>query len=242
MFLTRAQVRRVDQIAIEEYGIPGIVLMENAAKAVASCADTALDFLLYDLKQKRDSLKVSVICGGGNNGGDGYAVARLLRIEGFDVTIFSLVDPQKLTGDAALNRRIIEKMHLECRDVLDSAQIKSAALEWQRSNLIVDAILGTGFNGELRAHIAEAIQAINAASALEGGPVVLAIDLPSGLDCDTGIPSTPTIRADYTVTFVAQKVGFQNLKAKHFLGNVYEWTIGAPNEIAARVIRETPSV
>ncbi len=211
--------------------------MENAAHEISDYSFKALEYLLADLTVKPESVKISVICGGGNNGGDGYAAARHLSISGLNVKIFAVSDPQKLGGDAALARQIVDKMNLECVAVLDSAGIKAAALEWQNSKLIIDAILGTGFAGPLRPHVAEVIAAINAASYSPIRPIVLAVDIPSGLDCDTGIPAKPTIRAHLTVTFVARKIGFKNHSAQEVLGSVLVAPIGAPMEIVDRVLQ-----
>ena len=239
-YLSRAQVRLVDKIAIEEYGIPGIVLMENAARGVVDAVLLALEFLLEYLRQEPEKIKISVVCGGGNNGGDGYAIARHLHNRRFQIKVYALSEPSKLVGDAAINRHIAEKMDFECVNVLDETQLKAAALEWQSSKLIIDAILGTGFSGELRPHVAKAIKSINAASAVTRGPVVVSVDLPSGLDCDSGIPSNPTIRADWTVTFVAEKIGFDTPAAKEVLGHVEIAQIGAPIEIIDRVLKMEP--
>jgi hydroxyethylthiazole kinase-like uncharacterized protein yjeF len=233
--LSREQVRRVDRIAIDEYGIPGIVLMENAARAVA---DAAAELILIHV-EKLSAGRVSVICGGGNNGGDGYAVARHLHNAGIHVSVFAVHDPEKLNGDALINRRIVEKMKIECVDVLDDVHLKSAELEWRKAHVIVDSILGTGFSGELKPHIAAVIAAINAATYVTRGPYVLAVDLPSGLDCDSGMLSKPTICAHFTVTFVAPKIGFDTIAAKSVLGQTLVADIGAPPEIVERVLRES---
>ena len=235
--LSRQQARLVDKISIEEYGIPGIVLMENAARGVVE----VIDSLFAAAGKGRDATKISIVCGGGNNGGDGYAVARHLYNVGYDVNIFAVSDPTKLSGDAAINYNIIVKMGLNIESVLNTAEIKSAELRLQRSDLIVDAILGTGFSGTLRPHIAAVIQAINDAANLPDGPRVLAVDLPSGLDCETGFPSEPTIRADETVTFVASKLGFSSPVAQKLLGRLTVAGIGAPREILERVLREYPA-
>lgn len=212
MRLTRDQVREVDRLAIEELGIPGIVLMENAARNAAAEALTMMPA----------GGRATILCGGGNNGGDGYAMARLLHNAGRQVTIFAARDPASLTGDAAINAAIARQMGLIFTDTPDLHD----------ADILIDALLGTGFGGEVRQPLAGLIEAINAA-----GRPVLAVDVPSGLDCDTGKPAAATVRADVTVTFVAEKVGFAAPTAGPYLGRVVVADIGAPASLIDRVLR-----
>lgn len=115
--LNRAQVQRFDQVAIKNYGIPEIVLMENAARGVVDTVQESVAYL-QSLGHGQEAIKISVICGGGNNGGDGYAIARHLHISGFIVKVFALSDPKRLLGSAKFNRRITEEMKLACVDIL----------------------------------------------------------------------------------------------------------------------------
>jgi NAD(P)H-hydrate epimerase len=224
IILNREQSRRVDRIAIDEYGIPGIVLMENAARG-------ATDVALETLAANRAG-PVAVVCGGGNNGGDGYAIARLLHNRGCAVNVVAVGDPQRLGGDAAINFRIVEKMKLPRVDVLDASALPQLAAACANARLIVDAILGTGFSGALKPHLAAVIGALNEVAARNAIPV-LAVDVPSGLDCETGLSSEPTVRAARTVTFAALKTGFENPRAQEFLGVVSVADIGVPPEILA---------
>jgi NAD(P)H-hydrate epimerase len=234
--LTREQVRRIDQLAIEKYGIPGIVLMENAARAAA---DEALAMLRSSRTREPGTLntfEVAVVCGGGNNGGDGFAAARHLHNAGVRARVFAVSDPSKLRGDALTNWRIVEHMRIERDIVLDAQSLEAAAAQFEKAGLIIDAILGTGFSGALKPHTAEVIRRLNRAASNKNIPI-LAVDLPSGLDCDTGIPSNPTIRANATVTFVAPKIGFDQPSAAGCLGRVIVAGIGAPPEIVDEVLR-----
>jgi len=230
-FLTRAQVRDVDRRAIEEFGMPGVLLMENAGRNAAEEARK----MLVDGSNLRS---VVILCGGGNNGGDGYVIARHLRNWGLTVSLYATTPLEKLSGDAAINARIWQKMNGHSRPLETAADLAAASPAWSRTGLIVDALLGTGFSGELRPHLAAVIAAANRASADAGIPI-LAIDLPSGLDCDTGAPANPTIRADTTVTFVAQKIGFRFPQAQELLGRVVVCDIGAPASLIKEVLAST---
>ena len=218
--LTRAQVREVDRIAIEEIGIPGIVLMENAARGLADAARELVE---------PAAARVAIVCGGGNNGGDGYALARHLHNAGAEVRCYAVKPVAELRGDAAVNAGIAERMGLPVETVAERGAIEAAAPGWRDSDLVVDALLGTGFAGTVRDPVAAAIERINAA------PAVLAVDIPSGLDADAGEPSNATVRATATVTFVAEKVGFRAAAARPYLGALHVAGIGAPRELIDRV-------
>ena len=222
MYLTREQVRRIDRLAIEQLGIPGIVLMENAARSAAEAALAMLD---------PPGSKVAVLCGGGNNGGDGYAIARHLHNAAISTTIYAATDTDRLKGDARTNFRIVHRMGLAVTPILTVTQADSHASDWPGCHLIIDALLGTGFTGQVREPLATIIHRCNATSADPAGPKVLAVDVPSGLDCDSGQPATPTIRADVTVTFVAAKSGFATDHAKPHLGRLIVAPIGVPPEL-----------
>lgn len=215
--LTRRQVREIDRIAIERYHIPGIVLMENAAIGVCDAACEMLDDNCVG--------QVLIVCGGGNNGGDGLAVARHLHNRGADVTIALTIDPAKYQGDARINWNIVQAMNLPA-EPFDAGVIART-----RPLLIIDAIFGTGLEQPPRPPFDAIAAAINASRV-----PVLAIDVPSGLDCDTGNPlGEIAIVASRTVTFVAEKIGFANPDAARFLGKVILADIGCPVELLARI-------
>ena len=231
--LTREQVREVDRLAIEELGIPGIVLMENAGR-------NATDIIERYMDEQGRPLKTAVIfCGGGNNGGDGYVIARHLHNHGVQVTILATNPTDQLTGDAAINARIGEKMNLDIQLAARQAVLNHA----DQTDILIDALLGTGFQGELRADMLDLVNAINEVRHARGPllPGVAAIDIPSGLSCDTGQPPTtgrgvlqPAVKADLTITFVAPKLGFARPEALPYLGKLQVADIGAPPELVAR--------
>lgn len=216
--LARDQVRELDRIAISEYGIPGVVLMENAGRA---CAEAALEML-----GNRLGRRVLVVCGKGNNGGDGFVVARHLANGGADVrivTVAPVADMLDQENDASVNLQIALKMDMPLRECGTPAQVRNALTEEGAWDLIVDAMLGTGISGEVREPYRTAIEAVN-----ESACPVLAVDLPSGLDCDTGQPLGAAVRADRTVTFVARKAGFDAAGASDYTGKVAVAEISIP--------------
>jgi NAD(P)H-hydrate epimerase len=208
--LTRQQVRQVDRIAIEQFGIPGIVLMENAAR---NAADAAMDMLANVADPQ-----TLILCGGGNNGGDGFAIARHLHLRGVPVTVLETTDAQSLPPDARTNRQILR--HLPAIKVVDPA----TAPVFGQFALLIDALLGTGATRPPRPPLDDLIRRMN-----ESTRPILAVDLPSGLDCDTGRPlGDACVRATRTVTFVAFKAGFANAESKRYTGQVIVADIGAP--------------
>ncbi len=210
--VTREQIREVDRIAIEDYAMPGVILMENAGRGAA---DVALEML-----GGQENAHVAVVCGRGNNGGDGFVVARHLHNHGLAVTVHLCSPRDKIGGDALVNLQIAEKMRL---DIRQSAPGES---DFSGSDLIVDALLGTGLSGEVREPYASAIQVINAA-----GKPVLAIDIPSGLDANTGEILGCCVRADRTATFALPKTGFTRNRGPEMTGQVTVVDIGVPRSI-----------
>lgn len=217
--LTRVEVRDVDRRAIDDYGLPGIVLMENAGRNAAALVNAFA-------ASTASTHAVTIVCGKGNNAGDGFVMARHLENLGHDVRLLLACDPASYAGDAAMNHHVVAQSGLPMKR-LDAAD----RVEWERAMSgaawIVDALLGTGATGPARGSIATAIEAINAARA-HGATRVFAVDLPSGLDCDSGAPLGPCVRADVTGTFVARKIGFEQPGADAFTGAVHVLDIGVP--------------
>jgi len=212
-WFSRDAVRAVDRAAIEEFGLPGIVLMENAARALLHRSIAVL--------AGRPG-PVVILCGPGNNGGDGFALARMLHNTGAEVRIIAVKPPAALEGDAAVNARVAEHMNLPIRSAEDSSIEPDAAL-------IVDALLGTGLTSATRGAVAALIGLAN-----DHDAPTLAVDLPSGLDCDTGEPLGACVRATETVTFVGMKTGFANPASRMYTGAITVGDIGAPLELTHR--------
>lgn len=208
--LSRDESRRVDAIAINEFGIPGVVLMENAGRGAAE-----------EIHRIQPSGEIAILAGKGNNAGDGYVIARHLQLFGRSVRILSLVDPLSLNGDALINARIAIAAEIDIVVETDEASMSSFMTG---AAVVVDCLLGTGAAGSLRPPFATAVQVANQADVLR-----IAIDVPTGMDCDSGQLSEPTFRADYTLTFVAKKKGFA-LDSSH-LGEVRVVSIGIPRKL-----------
>jgi NAD(P)H-hydrate epimerase len=209
MFLSRDQLREIDRRAVEEYHIPSIVLMENASRS-------ALEIALQ-MVQEPAGKPILVICGGGNNGGDGLAVARHLANRHATVQIALTIDPAKYTGDALINYQVAQAMRLPTTAA--TPQLITSR-QW---SLIIDAIFGTGLTTAPRDPFPALADAIN-----QSNSPILAIDLPSGLDCDTGQAPGACIRATRTISFVAMKKGFANAASRQFTGQVHVGDIGVP--------------
>jgi NAD(P)H-hydrate epimerase len=209
-FLTRAQVRAFDKHAIEQLGIPSVVLMENAGRGVAQ--------VLHALGIRGP---IVIACGKGNNGGDGLVIARHLANAGCDVSVLLFARPDELSPDVAIQWNIVQKMRLPAQIASQPLDEVTLAATFARAEWIVDALFGTGLTGPVRSPFDRVITSINASTAR-----VLGVDIPSGLDADTGEPLGPTIRAEHTVTFVAPKLGFRNPTAAAFTGRVHVADIG----------------
>jgi NAD(P)H-hydrate epimerase len=226
LYLSRAEVREFDRRAIEQLGIPGAVLMENAGAGAVSHVLALIGERVGAARPAR----ILVACGAGNNGGDGYVVARHLAIGGHRVELFSTCAASALRGDAALQRAIVERMGLAVHALATQRELEDFATTLAGCDLSVDALLGTGAVGPPRADVAAVIERLDAAA----GVPCIALDVPSGLDCDTGEAPGACIRAALTLTFVALKRGFAQPRAARYLGRVEVVGIGAPLELLRR--------
>ena len=218
---TREAARRVDVEATERYGIPSIVLMENAASAVAVHAANLIRWPV----QRR----VLIFCGGGNNGGDGLAAARHLHNLGLDCAVVLTQPADAYRGDAVTNLAICENMKL---NLIDAAEGVWAAVEdLERDEpigLVIDALMGTGLNKPLRSPLSDLVTWVNE----EQSAPVLAVDIPSGLDCDSGEAlGGLAVQAVATATMVGEKQGFARPGVRQFTGEVHVVDIGVPREL-----------
>lgn len=213
--MSRNEVRAVDRWAIEMLGVPGVVLMENAGR---SCAE-----LIQEKLAGADKPRVCIFCGTGNNGGDGYVIARHLLNSGFEVIVVICGHRDKIKGDARVNLDILERLGqpIEVLNTVDGDICSRVGNLTKGADMLVDAVFGTGLNGQLSGEYVELIEGINSQ-----GIDILAVDIPSGLDCDTGEPLGGAVKARYTVTFVAVKQGFTSDRAAEYTGEIYVASIG----------------
>lgn len=217
--LTGRQIRDFDGWAIKSAGIPGVVLMENAGR---SCAEIIIEQL-----NKSAGRKVCIFCGTGNNGGDGFVIARHLVNAGFEAVIAVLGNITKIKGDAEINYKIASNMNIPLNEFdSSSGQIEEDIEKITGGcDLLVDAIFGTGLKGALTNGFDLIVKKINSL-----GKRVVAVDIPSGLDCDTGKPLGDAVKASITVTFAAAKKGFTNPLAAEYTGKIYIASIGIEPE------------
>ena len=215
--VTTEQMRSLDRATIEDYGIPGVVLMENAGRAVAEAAAQMLE----------GPGRVVVVCGRGNNGGDGFVAARHLSSAAVAVEIYLLAAVDDLQGDAATNCHIAQRMGLPIMEN-PGPQALEAALD--SADVVIDAILGTGVSGEVEGAAQAAIEAINQATA----PVV-AVDIPSGISGDTGAELGEAVWADRTLTFGLPKIGHYCYPGRDHCGEIELVDISLPAVLVAAV-------
>lgn len=232
--LTREQSRQVDSIAIQRYGMSGIQLMENAGVGTAEL-----------LQSLGISGQVTICCGRGNNGGDGFVIARHLSQAGVSVQVLLFAPANELKGDARSNYQALEATEVPIKFLSHVTTCDDVTNDLLGSEWIVDCLLGTGSTGTPRTPYDTAIQAINTAAA-GGGVKILAVDLPSGLDADAGEPFRneedkygPCVKADLTATFVTLKIGFERPSAREFTGDVIVIDIGIPDGVLEEVTRSS---
>lgn len=217
---TPAQVRELDRIAIQEHEISGTVLMERAGAAA------------FNLLQQRwpEAKNVTVICGTGNNGGDGFVIARLAHEKQVQVKVYQLGDASHIQGDALAALQRLEGAGVSIKPWIASG---AATENFAGADVIVDALLGTGFEGEVTGDYQQAINGAN-----ESGIRILAIDVPSGLNAETASVSSSTIQADCTISFIGMKQGLLTGRAKDVTGELVFDDLRVP---AAIYEKQTPS-
>lgn len=214
--LSCERIREADRLAVERFAMPSVLLMENASRNAANV-----------LASFGPLARTIVCCGRGANGGDGFCIARHLQRMGSDVEILLAADESSIAGDSAINLAIAKSAGIPIVDGRSKSEL-SRLDRLANSDWIVDALLGTGTKGSPRPPYDELIRRMNGSEARR-----LAVDLPSGLDADAGIPGEPTVRADATVTFFAKKIGFEREAARAVLGRLFVVDIGEPAALRA---------
>lgn len=230
---TLERIRSVDRIAVERFAMPSLILMENAGRGAADWI--AADWITGEAS--RDA-PIVILCGTGNNGGDGLVIARHLHAASIPVSVWILGEPARMTPDTAANLAMLSRTRVACSWIAIDAD-DGALARLQRAigeaGIVIDALLGTGASGSPRGAMASAIEAANSSRARR-----FAIDIPSGLDGRTGTPNPPTFRAEATLTFVASKIGFQSTNALPYVGREVVLPIGVPPEVIEAACAESP--
>ena len=215
---TAEQMQELDRKAIEAYRIPGIVLMENAGRG----ATEVISNTFPDLQK----MKIAIVAGKGNNGGDGFVIARYLLNRRISVKVYLLADPKGLRGDAETNFQIFQRMKGEVISVPSSKDYQKVKKELEKFDLLIDAIFGTGLDAEVRGYYREVIDHLNTLQK----PIV-AIDIPSGLDANTGKPFGTAVRASLTITFGLPKIGQVISPGLDYVGKLKLVDIGLPKKL-----------
>ena len=224
--LTAAEMNAVDRLTTERYGIPSLSLMENAGRSVAQF-----------IQQRFSSLsrrRVVVLCGKGNNGGDGFVVARHLAEMGAKPVVYLFAGPKEMQGDAAINCQRWQNASGDLHIVRSSAEWQPMESVIGSVDLLVEALLGTGVRGAVEGLLREIIEGVNQATRTPASAVV-SVDIPSGLIADTGAVGTVAVSADYTVTFTAPKMGLLDGSASRYVGRLAVRDIGSPAELIEEI-------
>ncbi len=222
ILVTANEMQAMDRQTIEDFGIPGMVLMENAGRG-------ATRFLLEQFPDIETD-KVGVIAGRGNNGGDGFVMARYLKQKGIQVQVYLLAETDRVQGDALANLRLLKLLGVAVVEIPDEASFAKFKSEMQEVDLWIDAILGTGLKSDVKGYFRTIIEFINSLN-----KPVFAVDLPSGLNSDTGQLCGACIRAAATTTFAYAKTGHVVYPGADYTGNLKIVDIGIPPHIAAAV-------
>jgi len=212
--VTSSQMRNIDKKTIQGIGIPGLELMEKAGKGTAQVARTMLG--------EPDGKAVAIFCGRGNNGGDGFVVGRYLAQWGAQVQFFLTAKRSDLKGDAKTNLERAVDLDLPITEILKEKDVPSHI----KADLIVDALFGTGFTGEITDYMSDIIERINSS-----GLPVLSVDVPSGLHADTGQYTGPCVKAERTATMALPKIGHFVFPGKAMSGKVSVVDIGVPQHV-----------
>jgi NAD(P)H-hydrate epimerase len=221
--LSRAQIRAFDARAAGVSGVPGIVLMENAGRG-------ATEHIVKILGPDPAAHRIVIVCGIGNNGGDGFVIARHLRVLGIRPVVLLCGALDRCSGDARTNCDAFVGIGGAVHLISNTRDVERLRTELRTADMVVDALFGTGLDRPITGLSAEAVAAINASAAKK-----VAIDIPSGLDSDTGAPLGPTVHADFTITFALPKLGLLTPSGATHAGEVIVSGIGVPNDVPPEI-------
>lgn len=233
-YLTVKEINKIDRLASEKYGIPSIILMENAGRAVAEETIKTLKRKKYAPPAKANwrragkTQKVAIFCGSGKNGGDGFVSARYLFNHGYKIKVYLLKNPTLISGDPLTNFTILKKMGVKTK-IVSVNTLSNLSNELRSADCIIDAIFGTGLKGKIEGISAEVIKLVN-----QTKKPIISVDIPSGLDADNGFSLGECAKAKVTVTMGYLKKGFLNPQAKKFIGKLVVANIGYPKQLKGR--------
>lgn len=220
--VTAAEMQEMDRRTIESFGIPGLVLMENAARGATR--------ILLKRFQGLENKKIGVLAGRGNNGGDGFVMARYLFQKGIRVTVYLLSQKPSVKGDAAANLLLLDALGVPVIEMPDARSFSQHRIGLRHQDLWIDAILGTGLKSDVKGYFKDVIEFVN-----QSKKPVFAVDVPSGLNADTGQPCGACVRAHTTATFAYPKIGHLVYPGAGFTGNLEVVDIGIPPGIAREI-------
>ncbi|MFB3904592.1 MAG: NAD(P)H-hydrate dehydratase [Acidobacteriota bacterium] len=216
--LTAEQMREIDRLSTEKYGVPSLVLMENAG--------LNLYLELARRFQKLESAKIAILCGKGNNGGDGMVLARHLVLRGLAPDVVLLADPSQVSGDARTQLEILQKSNWPIKEITSDQDWKRFAARLRSYDVVVDALLGTGLAKPLEGLYRQAAEDIN-----QSGAFVLAVDIPSGMSSDSAVGGPPCVHAHLTVTFTTPKLAHILNQDQESIGELVVVPIGSPPQL-----------
>jgi hydroxyethylthiazole kinase-like uncharacterized protein yjeF len=217
--VTASEMQKIDRLTIESFGLPGIILMENAGRG-------ATHFFLEQFNGA-ERKKIGVIAGRGNNGGDGFVIARYLAQKGINVTVYLLSERHRVSGDAAANLELLFPLKVPVIEMPDADAFSAHKTAMRHEAVWIDAILGTGLRSDVKGLFKDIIEFVN-----QSNKPVFAVDIPSGLNSDTGRPCGVSIRADATATFAFAKTGHFLFPGADYTGKLKIIDIGVPHHIA----------
>lgn len=227
--VTATEMKEIDRLATEKYGVPGIVLMDAAAKQVADAVTKLLSEGAKGGAASKAASKVVILCGGGNNGGDGFGAARWLTSYGVPVKVFLIGSTvEMISGDAAAELAMLQAAGVAVKVIEKDEDWFTVELALERASVVVDAILGTGFQGQLRPAAQRACRLVN-----ELAKRVVAVDVPTGVNADDGSACEDAVQAELTVTMALQKTGLLLYPGKRLCGQVLVAGIGMPAALVA---------
>ena len=224
--VTREQMNKVDKYAVEFFGIEILQLMENAGRNIA-------EFSRQQLESVEDK-KIVILCGKGNNGGDGLVAARFLHNWGADVTCIMADGKEKLNELAKAHYETLENMSVDLLSAVDNTRIEKIINE---ADVVIDCLLGYNISGNPKETYALLIKMVNASK-----KNILSVDIPSGLDADSGNVYNPCIKAKWTLTLGLPKIGMLQKHAKEYVGELWLADIGIPKEVYTKLEMNIPNI